>query len=151
MPERETLLEIGNFGLSTGIKFDLVEQEMGDGYDFSILVGSSAGLRFWSMVFKVLPGTLDGGIMRGTELQSRADYLWDLFCRMKAAANASFYLICPKDNKKYLVKFAEHELAYEEFAFQLFSSGVKVLQRREVGVNTLDDGSLGQSEGSDSI
>lgn len=144
--ERETLLEIGNFGLSTGIRFELVEQEMGDGYDYSILTGSSAGLRSWALVFKVLPGTLDGGIDLGDEVQSRADYLWNFFLRRKAEANSSFKLVDPKDGKSYLVKFLEHELSYEMFAGQLFSSGVKLVQRREVGVNTLDDGSLGEFE-----
>ena len=144
--ERETLLEIGNFGLSAGIRFDIVEQEMGDGYDYSILTGSSAGLRSWALVFKVLPGTKDGGIVIGDEVQSRADYLWDFFLARKAEANSSFILPCPKDGKSYLVKFLEHELSYEMFACQLFSSGVKLQQRREVGVNTLGDGSLGEFE-----
>ena len=149
--ERETLQEIGNFGLSTSIAFSIIEQELGDGYDTSILTGSSAGLRSWALVMKVLPQTLDGGLFHGSELQSRADYLWDFFCRHKALGNASFELVCPKDDKRYLVKFADHELSYELFAVRLFSSGVKIVQRREVGVPTLDDGSLGLVESTDVI
>jgi hypothetical protein len=144
MAERETLLEVGNFGLSCAIGFSIVEQELGDGYDYSILTGSSAGTRSWSLVFKALPATLDGGLMRGTEVESRADYLWEFFCRRKAEGNSSFELVDPKDGKTYLVKFAEHELSYEMFALKLFATGLKLVQRQELGVTTLDDGSLGE-------
>jgi hypothetical protein len=151
MPERETLQEIGSFGLSVEVDFAIVEQDLGDGYDQSILMGSSAGLRAWNLVYKTLPQTLDGAIMRGTELESRADYVWDFFVRMKAAGNASFELICPKDGKRYLVKFAEHKISYELFMVRLFSSGVRIVQRRDVGVSELPDGSLGSTENPDGI
>ena len=144
----EHLDYIGAFGLDVEIEFAILELDYGDGYDDSSLVGSTQGTRSWRLVFKVLPATFDGAIPVAPEidsrmLQSRADYLWDFFCRHKARGNASFSLTCPKDEKKYLGKFVEHKLTYTLFMTKLFSSGVLIRQRREAGVSVDVDGSLG--------
>jgi hypothetical protein len=150
--EFERLQEIGSFGLSCSIGFDILEADYGDGYDDSALVGSTEGTRGWQLVYKVLPGTMDSPVeVSDAELQSRADYLWNFFCRHKAGGNTSFTITCPRDGKDYLAKFVEHEMTYEMFAVKLFSTGLQLRQRRERGVATLDDSSLGESENTDRI
>ena len=148
----ERLQYIGSFGLTCEIGFDILEAEFGDGYDASALVGSDQRLRGWRLVYKVLTGTMDSPIqVNVSELESRADYLWNFFQRRKVEGNSSFIITCPRDGKDYLAKFVDHKLSYEMFATKLFSSGVVLQQRREKGVNTLEDGSLGLRENPDVI
>ena len=143
----EHLQEIGSFGLTCDIEFSILEIDYGDGYDDSALIGSSLGTRSWRFLYKVLPGTMDSPVQVGAAtLQSRADYIWDFFCRRKAEGNGSFTLTCPRDGKRYLAKFVDHKLSYEMFMTKLFSSGLSIKQRRERGVNVLEDGSLGEFE-----
>lgn len=147
MKEFEELKYIGSFGLVCSISFDYIEHQFGDGYDETLVVGSSTGLREWQLKYKVLPGTLDRPIqLDNGDLLSRADYLWDLFNRLKADGNKSLIITCPRDGKRYLAKIVEPKLSYEMFMVKLFSSGLTLRQRRERGVATLDDGSLGDLE-----
>ncbi len=152
MPEEfEKLQVMGSFGLECGIEFAIVKQRLGDGYSNRILIGSSAGTPDWRLVLNVLPGTPDGGILRGGEIQSRADYFWEFYCRHMARASASFIITDPRTGKLYLAGFVENRLSYRMFAVLLFSSGVALEYRREPGVATLDDGSLGLVENPDTI
>jgi hypothetical protein len=148
MSELEELKEIGSFGLTCDIAFSILEIDYGDGHDDSSLVGSSLGTRSWKLVYKTLPGTMDSPVqVTDALLESRADYLWNFFCRRKAEGNSSFILTCPRDGKRYLAKFVEHKLSYEMFATKLFSSGLSIQQRREAGVSMDVDGSLGADTG----
>ena len=147
----EKLEEIGDFGLECGIEFAVIKQKLGDGYSNRLLIGSNLGTLDWRLVFNVLPGTLDGGIMFENDLQARADYLWEFFCRHMARASASFIFTDPRTGKDYLAGFAENRLTYREFAVKLFSSGIALEYRREQGVATLEDGSLGILENTDSF
>ena len=151
MSEFQKLQYIGNFGLGLGIEFAIIEQNMGDGYDYSILVGSSAGLRSWQLKLSVLPLNMDKAVFVGTERVSLADYIWNFWCDRKREANSSFIITDPKDGKDYLAKFVEHKLSYEMFMTRLFSTGLALQQRREAGVNELPDGSLGLFENPDVI
>jgi hypothetical protein len=151
-PQFETLKEIGNYGLSEGISFTILEIDYGEGYDDSALIGSDQGTRNWRLVFKSLLGTLDYPVqLNSGDLQSRADYIWDFFCRHKAAGNKSFRMVSPRDGKVYLAKFLEHTLTYEMFAIKLFSTGLVIQQRRERGVNESEDRSIGSVENPDQI
>src|SRR3954451_16051029 len=134
MSDFETLLDIGSFWVTEEVEFRVLEFSYGDGYGDSALVGSSEGTRAWKLVYKLLPGHIGqapGGVFSA---QSRADYLWDFFCRHMAAGNKSFKLISPRDDRMYLAAFAETKLSYEMFMSKLFSSGVSLKQRREPGV-----------------
>lgn len=149
--EFEKLEDIGDFGLDCGVAFAIVKQKLGEGYSNRLLIGSATGTFDWRLVLNVLPGTPDGGIMVGDELQSRADYFWKFFCRHMARASASFIITDPLSDKDYLVGFAENKLTYRMFAAKLFSSGIALEYRREPGVATLEDGSLGLLENTDSF
>jgi hypothetical protein len=130
----ETLLEIGSFGLTEEIEFRVLEFGYGDGYEDGVLIGSTEGTLAWKLVFKVLPGFIgqaQGGVFSA---ESRADYLWDFFCRRMAEGNGSFKLISPRSGQMYLAAFAETKLSYELFMTKLFTSGVTLKQRREPGV-----------------
>jgi hypothetical protein len=152
LEEFEKLKITGSFGLSCGIEFDILSIEYGDGYHDSALVGSEEGTRSWQLIYKVLPGSQDGMIqVSDTVLQPRSDYLWDFVCRRMKEGNSSFILTCPRDGKDYLVGFVEPRTTYEMFAVRLFSTGLLIKQRRERGVASLDDSSLGVSENTDSF
>lgn len=150
-PEFEKLQTIGSFGLECGIEFAVIRQQLGDGYSNRLTTGSSAGVRDWSLVYNVLPDTLDGGIMLGTELLSRAKYLYEFFCRHMAQSSKSFIITDPLTGRDYLAGFAENRMSFKLFAVKLFSTGVALEYRREPGVATLDDGSLGLIENPDVI
>ncbi len=150
-PEFEKLEDIGDFGLDCGIEFAVIKQKLDRGYSNRITIGSSTGTFDWRLVFNVLPGTTDGGIMFGEELQSRADYLWEFFCRHLKRNSRSFVITDPRSGKDYLVGFAENRLSYRMFAAKLFSSGIALEYRSEPGVATLEDGSLGILDNPDSF
>jgi len=151
MPEFEKLQFMGSLGRDFGIEFAVVKQQLGDGYSNRITIGSSAGTRDWRLALNVMPGTPDGGIMVDDELQSKATYFWEFYCRHMARASASFIITDSLTGKDFLVGFAENKLTFREFAFLLFSSGVQLEYRREPGVATLEDGSLGVNGNPDSI
>lgn len=144
--EFERLQDIGSFGLDCGVEFAVVRQTLGDGYSHRLTIGSTSGVPDWKLIYKTLPQTLDSPVTVGTDLQSRADYLWNFYCRHMARNSRSFIITDPRSGKDYLVGFAENRLTYQLFAVRLFSSGVALEYRREPGVATLDDGSLGTLE-----
>ena len=91
----ERLEVMGSFGLECGIEFAVIKQRLGNGYSNRLLIGSSTGTPDWRLLYNVLPGTLDGGILVNDELQSRADYLWKFFNRHMKRASASFVITDP--------------------------------------------------------
>ncbi len=129
-----TLLEIGSYGLNEEVEFRVLEFSFGDGYEDSALVGSTEGTLSWKLTFKVLPGALGKERSGPLSVESRADYLWNFFCDRMAAGNESFRFISPRNGRMYLAAFAETKLSYEMFAARLFSSGISLKQRRELGV-----------------
>lgn len=152
MEQYERLQDIGSFGLSVSIKFDMFKAKLGDGYRKSALISSSLGTRSWKLVYKTLPGTMDNPIqVTDVLLQSRADYIWDLFCRCKAGGDLPIIIVCPRNGKDYCAVFEEDELTYEMFSTKLFSSGLSLGQYRTKGLKTLEDGSLGVSDNPDRI
>jgi hypothetical protein len=130
--EYEVLEEVGDFGFTADVAFDILEADYGDGYEDAALVGSSDGLRSWQLMYKALPGTIQNAPEAGPlSMQSRADYLWDFFIRHKAAGNKPFLITCLRDGQQYLAKFVEHRLSYQMFMVKLFSTGVQLRQRRD--------------------
>jgi hypothetical protein len=86
-------------------------------------------------------------------VESRADYLWNFFIRHKTGyadwVNRPF--IINTDGKDYLAIFADHVMTRTLFRTKLYSSGLKIEQTRVRGVNTLEDGSLGEAINPDGI
>src|SRR2546423_10338499 len=118
--EYELLQNIGSFGLVEGLGFQFVHHKMGAGYRRSILIGSREGERYWRLIYKVLPGTLDGAIWRNQQTlqESRADYLWNLVVRCKTGyqdVNRPVRIKSPRDGKEYLAVFEDDFIEYEMF------------------------------------
>lgn len=150
--EYERLKDIGSFGLTCSIGFAFLKAQFGDGFRKSALVGSAAGTRSWKLVYKTLPDTRDGGFLTNAgEIQSRANYLWELFCSCKAAGDLPDIITCPRDGKDYMAVFDDDALSYEMFSHRLFSTGLNLSQYRAQEINTLEDGSLGASDNPDRI
>lgn len=152
MSERPRLEEVGDFGLTRTIRF--AEERLALGLKRRVRgrLDDARGALSWRLMFKVLPKSLDGGIlMDGGEILSRADYLFAFFCARKREERESFVIRCPTEDKNYLVAFIDSELTYEMFSARLFSSGVQIEQVDEADINTLEDGSLGASDNPDQI
>jgi hypothetical protein len=145
----ERLQEIGSFGLSEAGRVDEILHNLGGGFYRSILIGPRQPLRRWTFVYKVLPGTMDGPVQTTEELlESRADYLWNIFFRSKFGypdTNRPIIVTSPRDGKDYLAIFKDSELSYEMFMTKLFRSQVELREVRVRGVSTLEDGSQGES------
>jgi hypothetical protein len=147
MDGRPRLKHTGWFGLRAEIDFAEQVLQLSLRRRAVIEVDDSRGVRSWQLVYKVLPGTLDGPItLDSGDIQSRADYLWDFFCERKGGEGPqSFIITCPRDGKDYLAVFTETKLSYEMFNVRLFTTGLGIIQVDEDDVNTLEDGSLGDT------
>jgi hypothetical protein len=145
----ERLQLIGSFGLTASLRFEMVTRKMGRGRRRSVLFGDRSGLRSWKLVYRVLNDTMDSPVPTTAALiESRADYLWNLFQRCKTGyddVDRPFIITCLRDGKDYLVCFADNELSYEMFMTKLYSSGLTLEQTSRPDVNTLPDGSLGEA------
>ena len=119
-----------------------------------VTVDDTRGVRSWQLIYKTLPGTMDGaieldgdeGIGAAETSLSRADYIWDFFNARKGGEVKSFFLTCPRDGKVYLVVFADAEIGYDAFAIRLYSTGLTLVQVDEPDVPTLEDGSVDPEE-----
>jgi hypothetical protein len=151
MPEFPRLQFTGSYGFDCEVAFAIIRQELGDGYGNRLLTGSSAGIPGWRLAMNVLPGTPDGGIEVAGDIISREKYIWDFYIARGAEASGSFILTDPRSGRDYLVGFAENKLSYKNFGIKLYSTGLPLEYRREPGVPTLEDGSLGLMENPDSI
>lgn len=159
MQIRPRFKHLGDFGLSKTVRHAEIVIRMSLRRRIVVNVDDPRGVYSWKLVYKVLPGTLDGSVTLdgdegvgpgGTQL-SRADYVWLFYLARKGGAVKSFIITCLQDGKDYLVMFADQELTYEMFMVRLFSSGLTLDQVDEPDVNTLDDGSLGASDNPDQI
>ena len=161
MPEgRPHFRYLGSFGLKRSKHYARVLITMGLRRRISVQVDDPRGVLRWHLVYKVLPGTLDSPIQLEPNDPlaawlgkfgpiSRAAYVFEFFCMMKASAVSTFIITCLFDGKNYLVEFEDDELTYEMTATQLFTSGVNLVQVDEPDMNTLDDGSLGEATGNE--
>jgi hypothetical protein len=141
-------------GQEVDIEFAVLSAQFGDGHGARALVGSPAGLRTWRIKYDHLarqPHRRTGRF----SVESAASYLWGFWCDRMAEGNSSFVrsFVDPRDNKRkdWLVGFTETKLTYTEFRQRFYTTGIEVRQRRERGVNFLDDGSLGEHTNPDEI
>ncbi|HEV7376903.1 MAG TPA: hypothetical protein VGN95_19460 [Pyrinomonadaceae bacterium] len=145
----EKLQTLGFFGLSIAIRYEIITRRMGAGRRRSLLYGSRAGLLAWKLVFKVLPDTIDGQIeVSPTHIESRANYLWNFFCRSKTGyedIDHPFIITCPRDGKGYYVVFSDNEISYEMFMTKLYSTGLQLEQVTIPGESLLPDASIGEA------
>lgn len=160
MPELRPRLQIlGAFGIQRTQTFGAVVVKMSLRRRVRVRVDDPRGVLSWSLVYKKLPGTLDGAVtLTGDEyegavfgdLDAQADYLWEFFAARKTGERESFFITDLHDNKKrsYLVVFDTEVMTYTLFLTKLFSAeGVPLVQVDEDDVPTLADGSVAAPDG----
>lgn len=148
---RPRLQYLGAFGLQRTQTHGAVVIKMSLRRRVRVQVDDPRGVLSWQLVYKKLPGTLDGAMtLAGDEfegavagdLQSQADYLWRFFHARKSGDVESFLITDLHDNQRrsYLVVFDSEALSYTLFMARLFSAeGIPLVQVDEDGVGTLDD------------
>lgn len=146
----EELLLHGDWGLVEGINFGIVRHNMGGGFSRAVLTGTRTGERYWTLTFQTLRDTLDSPVtMPSGDIQAQATYLWDCFCRHKTGyveVDRPLIITDLSTKKRFLARFADHSMERTLFMVKLFRSELKLVYARVPGFNTLDDGSVGDSE-----
>ncbi|HYG78929.1 MAG TPA: hypothetical protein VD861_00995 [Pyrinomonadaceae bacterium] len=103
----------------------------GSGYKDTAIIGLP--LREWTVQIDVLPALDRYSIVHDGGRETRADYLWNFYCRQMDADNL-FRIIDQKDGKEYLVEFVDEQLTYEVLTRVLYATGLQLKQRRVKGV-----------------
>ena len=117
------------------IRFEELENDLGDGYFSQALYGANTGLRRWKLKLgslahtDVLPNTVTD--VSGATV-SREEYLWNLFCHTKVTGEP-FVFTSPRDGQYHLVRFADKELSYQKMRVKIYSTGVELKQVRIPG------------------
>lgn len=122
---------------------DVLRANYGNGYGDSVLVGNAAGLHMWELSDGGVSPDRTTGDASGSEIDSvsRFEYYWEFFKDHTTGTTEIFIL--EWRNKFWHASFAEPEIGAEQMTYDLFTiSGVKVRQRRVVGVGYNDDGSI---------
>lgn len=125
---------------SETIWFSELENDLSDGFDASVLFGSAAGNRKFSLTLPTLTGSgLSGSTVTGIngETTSREEYIWNLFCECKVTGTP-FVIQSSRNNGYFLVKFAQKELTYQRMLTKLYSTGLELKQSRQVGKTIFD-------------
>lgn len=117
------------------IRFEELENDLGDGYFSQALYGANTGLRKWKLKLAslahtdVLPNTVTD--VSGATV-SREEYLWNLFCHTKVTGEP-FVFTSPRDGQYHLVRFADKDLSYQKMRVKIYSTGVELKQVRIPG------------------
>jgi len=117
------------------IRFEELENDLGDGYFSQALYGANTGLRRWKLKLPtlahtdVLPNTVTD--VSGATV-SREEYLWNLFCHTKVTGEP-FVFTSPRDGQYHLVRFADKDLSYQKMRVKIYSTGVELKQVRIPG------------------
>lgn len=117
------------------IRFEELENDLGDGYFSQALYGANTGLRRWKLKLgslahtDVLPNTVTD--VSGATV-SREEYLWNLFCYTKVTGDP-FVFTSPRDGQYHLVRFADKDLSYQKMRVKIYSTGIELKQVRIPG------------------
>jgi hypothetical protein len=134
--EFETLDQTGFKIEDTSINYEktLLSAEFGSGYQATAIIGLP--VREWTVQIDVLPDLEQHQLTTERGFETRANYLWDFYCRQMDAGSRPFWIRDKKDTREYLVKFADRKLTYKVFTTKLFSSGFQLVQTRVKGVSS---------------
>lgn len=125
---------------SESIEFNVLSNDLANGYRSRLLFGSNTGLRSWTLKvptlasLEVLSNTVTG--ING-EAVSREQYLWDLYCETKVTGEPFVYT-SPRNGQYYLVEFADEKLTYEQMRVKIYSTGIELRQVRISGETVFD-------------
>jgi hypothetical protein len=132
------LLQLCGKEYSEGVSFAVHENDLGDGYDDSLLFGAETGTRKFSISFPTLANYTDSrtyeidGVMH-----TAAEYLWELFSRQKRD-NEPLVIQSRISNQYYLVKFIDKEFTLNKAYVALLSGQAVFRQIRRAGVSVFD-------------
>ncbi len=133
-----TLLAICGREPSETISFSEIVNELGEGYDDSILYGSNTGNREFALEFPVLANyTTSRTVELDGVLLTPAEYLWELFCRQKVSGTP-LVIQSARNNQYYLVKFKDSSLTQKKMVVALYSGSAIFKQIRRSGVTVFD-------------
>ncbi len=133
----------GNYtSVTATVAFRVLTADFGDGYTESSLVGSAGGTRTWALTYSALHMRPFGAGASSFVSQSRAEYVSKFYCDRMAAGNEPFILLCPRENKRFLVAFVDTTLTFALVSNLLATTGVNLKQVRVSGVTTGSDGSI---------
>ena len=148
----QTLNTTGFLFTEVSGEWSILSADFGDGHEMGALVGDPQGTRAWSIRIDALPHSIDleasflltepGDLLlleSGDRIllesdATQASYLWGFFRVSKAANDEPFWIEVddPDDGtrKKYLASFVDHRLTYTVLCAQLYSTGLRLIQRR---------------------
>lgn len=124
------------------IQFTTLDNDLSDGYRATNLFGSNTGVRSWTLKFPtlahidVLPNTVTD--INGAAV-SREQYLRSLYAENKVTGQPFAYAD-PGTGQYYLVDFEDEELSLQRMRIKLYSTGLKLKQRRIEGETIFDAG-----------
>lgn len=133
---------------SESIEFNVLSNDLANGYRSRLLFGSNTGLRSWTLKvptlasLEVLSNTVTG--ING-EAVSREQYLWDLYCETKVTGEPFVYT-SPRNGQYYLVEFADEKLTYEQMRVKIYSTGIELRQVRISGETVFNPGLIIDSD-----
>lgn len=128
----QTLQIIGSYGLELDLAVNEIVRDFGDGFDQTVFVGNTAGLRRYRLKYEFLPDSTSDLSVTDPEdstVKSYARYLYDFFLRRKVDG-AAFQITCPLKGDTVLVKFTDKVLTLQLFTYKLYSSGLALRQYR---------------------
>lgn len=130
----ETLDQTGFKIEDTSINYEktMLTAQFGSGYQATAIIGLP--LREWTVTIEVLPKLDRYSIQHPGGRETRADYIWNFFCRQMDAGSSPFWIRDQKENRVYLVGFVDLKLTYKVFTRVLYSTGLQLVQRRVQGV-----------------
>lgn len=134
----EVLQICGDFGLQVGISYARFKSDAGQGYRSAVLVdGAVTGLKSWKLNYKALRQTLDSPAFYYEDEFTKADYLWDFYCRHQVSG-LPFIIRDPRNDQNYLADFTDEIFSLELVQIKLWSTGLNLLQRRVTNVSVFD-------------
>jgi len=132
------LLQICGREYSETIAFSVFENDLGEGYDDSLLFGADTGNRKFALDYPTLPNYTDSRIYEISDvLYTAAEYLWELFCRQKTE-NTPLVIQSKLNDQYYLCKFIDKEFTLQKALVALFSGKAVFRQVRQSGVSVFD-------------
>lgn len=123
----------------------LLTADFGAGYGAGA-VAAPYGLHRWTLQANILPRSedyqVDYSIGADSFTDNNFDYFFKFFKRHQMAGRRPFVIKDADTNKRYLVSFTDPSINFERFAYQLYSGGVTVEERRARDLLFNDDGSI---------
>lgn len=136
------LLQLCGREPSETIAFSEFVNDLGEGYDDTLLFGADTGCREFALDFPTLGNfTADRTYQLDGVMLTAAEYLWELYCRQKVEGKP-FVIKSARNNQYYLVKFKDPAMTQKKMLVAMFSGSSIFKQYRKSGVTVFDPSKL---------